>query len=47
VASATCTGRTNRRERARDHLTTAASTYSEIDMRFWLEKVEAPSHAPA
>ena len=33
--------RTDERERAREHLTTAATMYREMDMRFWLEKAEA------
>jgi hypothetical protein len=39
--------RTGRREEAREHLATATTLYREMDMRFWLEKVEtalAPSH---
>jgi len=34
-------GRAGKRERAREHLTTAATMYRERDMRFWLEKAEA------
>jgi tetratricopeptide (TPR) repeat protein len=33
--------RTGKRERARDHLTTATTMYREMDMRFWLEQAEA------
>jgi len=33
--------RIGQREQAQDHLTTAAAMYSEMDMRFWLEKAEA------
>ena len=36
--------RTGRREPAQEHLTTAASMYGEMDMRFWLEKAEAEMH---
>jgi hypothetical protein len=32
--------RTGKREQAREHLTTAATMYCEMDMRFWLEKAE-------
>jgi DNA-binding SARP family transcriptional activator/class 3 adenylate cyclase len=32
--------RTGKREQTREHLTTATSMYSEMDMRFWLEKAE-------
>jgi class 3 adenylate cyclase/tetratricopeptide (TPR) repeat protein len=35
--------RTGKREQARDHLTTAATMYREMDMRFWLEQTEAES----
>jgi tetratricopeptide (TPR) repeat protein len=35
--------RTGKREQARDHLTTAATMYREMDMRFWLEQAEAES----
>jgi tetratricopeptide (TPR) repeat protein len=34
-------GRTGKREQAHDHLATAATMYHELEMRFWLEKVEA------
>ena len=33
--------RTGKREQAHEHLTTAATMYREMDMRFWLEKTEA------
>ena len=33
--------RTGKREQAHDHLATAATMYRELEMRFWLEKVEA------
>jgi hypothetical protein len=33
--------RTDRREQAQEHLTTASAMYREMDMRFWLEKAEA------
>ena len=33
--------RIGKREHARDHLTTAATMYREMDMRFWLEQAEA------
>jgi tetratricopeptide (TPR) repeat protein len=33
--------RTGKEELAREHLTTAATMYREMDMRFWLEKAEA------
>jgi len=32
---------TGKREQAREHFTTATSMYREMDMRFWLEQVEA------
>jgi class 3 adenylate cyclase/tetratricopeptide (TPR) repeat protein len=31
---------TNKREQAREHLTTAATMYREMDMQFWLEQAE-------
>jgi len=34
-------GRTGKRQVAREHLTTAAAMYREMDMRFWLEQAEA------
>ena len=33
--------RTGKREQARDHLTTAATMYREMDMPFWLEQADA------
>jgi hypothetical protein len=33
--------RTGKREQAHEHLTTATTMYREMDMRFWLEQVEA------
>jgi tetratricopeptide (TPR) repeat protein len=33
--------RTDKREQARDHLTTATAMYREMDMRYWLEQAEA------
>jgi hypothetical protein len=33
--------RTGRLDEAREHLTTATTMYSEMDMRFWLEQAEA------
>ena len=33
--------RTGKREQAQEHLTTATTMYSEMDMRFWLERAEA------
>jgi tetratricopeptide (TPR) repeat protein len=33
--------RTGKREQAQEHLTTAATMYREMGMRFWLEKAEA------
>ena len=30
-----------KREQAHEHLATATTMYREMDMRFWLEKVEA------
>jgi class 3 adenylate cyclase/tetratricopeptide (TPR) repeat protein len=32
---------TNRREQAREHLTTATTMYREMDMQFWLEQAQA------
>ena len=32
---------TDKREQAREHLTTATTMYREMDMRFWLEQAEA------
>jgi tetratricopeptide (TPR) repeat protein len=34
-------GRSRTREQAREHLTAAATSYRDMDMRFWLEKAEA------
>jgi Flp pilus assembly protein TadD len=39
--------RTGDRARAEEHISTAATMYREMDMRFWLEKAEAelgPAH---
>ena len=33
--------RTGEREQAHEHLATATTMYREMDMRFWLEQVEA------
>jgi hypothetical protein len=33
--------RTDQREEAQEHLTTATTMFREIDMRFWLEQAEA------
>ena len=33
--------RTGKRDQAQEHLTTATAMYREMDMRFWLERVEA------
>jgi hypothetical protein len=33
--------RTDKREEAREHLTTATTMYREMAMRFWLEHAEA------
>jgi hypothetical protein len=33
--------RTDKREPAQEHLTTATTMYREMDMRFWLEEAEA------
>jgi hypothetical protein len=38
--------RTDKREQAQEHLTTAAAMYREIDMRFWLEQAEAELRRP-
>jgi hypothetical protein len=32
--------RTDKREHAQEHLTTATTMYREMDMRFWLERAE-------
>ena len=33
--------RTDKREQAQEHLTTATTMYREMDIRFWLERAEA------
>ena len=33
--------RTDKRQEAQEHLTTAVSMYREMDMRFWLEQAES------
>jgi class 3 adenylate cyclase/tetratricopeptide (TPR) repeat protein len=38
-------GRAGKPHQAREHLTTAATMYREMDMRFWLEKTEAELRA--
>ena len=38
--------RTDKREEAQEHLTTAATMYREMDMRFWLAQAEAETAAP-
>ena len=37
--------KTGRKEQAQEHLTTATAMYSEMDMRFWLEKGETEFNA--
>ena len=37
--------RTGKRQEAQEHLTTAATMYREMDMRFWLEQAEAEQSA--
>jgi hypothetical protein len=37
--------RTGKREEARERLTTAATMYREMDMRFWVEQTEAEMRA--
>jgi hypothetical protein len=37
--------RTSTREQAQEHLTTAATMYREMGMRFWLEQAEAELQA--
>jgi hypothetical protein len=32
---------TNKREQAKEHLTTATTLYREMDMRFWLKRADA------
>ena len=39
--------RTGKREEAQEHLTTAATMYREMDMRFWLAQAEAETAALA
>jgi class 3 adenylate cyclase/tetratricopeptide (TPR) repeat protein len=39
--------RTDRRQDAQEHLTTAITMYRDMDMRFWLEQAEAESRALA
>jgi tetratricopeptide (TPR) repeat protein len=39
--------RRDKRDQARDYLAAARTMYREMDMRFWLEKVQAESHAVA
>jgi tetratricopeptide (TPR) repeat protein len=38
-------GRADKPEQAREHLTSAATMYREMDMRFWLEQAEAEMRA--
>jgi predicted protein tyrosine phosphatase len=38
--------RTDNRAKAEEHLQTATTMYREMDMRFWLEKVEATGASP-
>jgi hypothetical protein len=38
--------RMDKRVEAREHLTTAATMYREMDMRFWLEQAEAELKEP-
>jgi hypothetical protein len=33
-------GKTNKREKAQEHFTTATTMYREMDMQFWLEQAE-------
>ena len=33
-------GKTNKREQAREHFTTAITMYREMDMQFWLEQAD-------
>ena len=33
--------RTGKQDQAREHLTAAATMYRDMDMRYWLEQVEA------
>jgi hypothetical protein len=39
--------RTDKREQAREHLTTATTMYREMGMTYWLEKAEAEATKPA
>jgi hypothetical protein len=39
--------RTDKRDQARAHLTTATALYREMDMRFWLEQAEAQMNSSA
>jgi hypothetical protein len=39
--------RTDKREQAQEHLTTATTMYREMDMRFWLDKAEVELQALA
>jgi uncharacterized membrane protein YvbJ len=36
-----CGRRTDKREQAREHLTTATTMYREVDMRYWWEQADA------
>jgi hypothetical protein len=38
--------RTDKREEAREHLTTATAMYREMGMTYWLEKAEAEMTKP-
>jgi len=40
-------GRTGKRERACEHLTTATAMYREMDMPFWFKQAEAEISEPA
>jgi hypothetical protein len=37
--------RTDKREQAQEHLTTATTMYREMDMRFWLERARRSSES--
>jgi uncharacterized protein HemY len=39
--------RTDKREQAQEHLTTATTMYREMDMHFWLAKAQAEMTGPA
>ncbi len=39
--------RTGKREQAQEHLRTATTMYSDMEMRFWLEQAEAEMGGPA